>query len=211
MKIVLIIAFLFQITDGFSQSDSTAVSSNKIRISQLNQRLDNLLEDDEDNEIKSLTSKVDVILSEIERIKIELERLIIMVENQDNSHVKNKNLKSYKKENLTRHKAEIEKDDGFASREKELEINKVLKEQDLEGDGCYVVLVARRDRSRAEIDYDKLSKSYNVQLVRNSRDTWYHIILKEVYIQDEVRGAISKMKDNGFEDAWWTSGRKLVF
>mgnify|MGYP003653539447 CR=1 FL=1 len=74
----------------------------------------------------------------------------------------------------------------------------------------YVVVQACRNEKNAKASLNKWNKDVEVQLVKNDRNNWLFVILKESFTMTEASRMVDKMKQSGRADAWWTTGRKLI-
>lgn len=165
-----------------AQSDSAEVTQNKSKINELNERLDNLIKTTRETEKDSLEIKIDWLIDEMKTVKAEMSSLKTTVNDLSDD---NKKILS-----------EIE--------------NNTIDAKDLIEGKYYVVIASRRDQKKAEQLTLELAKSFEVQLVMNSKGTWNHVILKESFPLDAVSKKVYTLrKESAFKDAWWTTSKKL--
>jgi len=55
-----------------------------------------------------------------------------------------------------------------------------------------------------------ISKKHKAKLVKNSKETWYHVILEEEFTEEQAGVSTAEFRKKGFSDAWWTTGKKLM-
>lgn len=79
----------------------------------------------------------------------------------------------------------------------------------LERGSFYVVVAARGNLRKAQEALLQYQKSYPLMIVQNERETWFHLVHKQSYSQNEVGNMVARERMNGIKDAWWISGEKL--
>tara|TARA_B100001109_G_scaffold255893_1_gene262585 strand:- start:860 stop:1399 length:540 start_codon:yes stop_codon:yes gene_type:complete len=79
----------------------------------------------------------------------------------------------------------------------------------LESDSFYVVVAARGNLRKAQEALLHYQKNYPLMIVQNDRGTWFHLVHKQSYSQNEVGKMVARERMNGIKDAWWISGEKL--
>lgn len=181
MKTILtIIVFgLFQLPTVFAQNDTAQVDRNKNKIGQLNQRLDKLLEDAKTIDADSVQYKLDQLFQEVQSIK----------------------------ENLT----ELRESVGALNEEVNFKKSGTEVEDkitELQTGKYYMVLASKRDLVQLEMVKNKMSDR-NLLVVRNSRDTWYHLVLNEAMSMREAIEQTTAERKTGVEDAWWVTAKKI--
>jgi hypothetical protein len=181
----LVTALFILITQlGFSQNDTSIVDKNKDKIYQLNNRLDRLLNGDIEEDFDSTNYKLDYIFQEIRKIKVELTDI---------------------KESL--HEVKTIGESALKSG------NTAMAGKNFQGVSAgsyYVVLASNRSKERAEKALKRLSGSHKVRLVKNSKETWFHIILESELTEKQAGLTTAEYRKKEFSDAWWTTGKKLI-
>jgi seryl-tRNA synthetase len=181
-NIIVVLGFLLWGGHLIAQSDSGEVTQNKTKINELNERLDKLIETTGDIPKDSLEIKIDWLISEMKVVKNEIS---VLKSSVDAVAMDNKTILS-----------QIE--------------NNQIDAKDLKEGMYYVVIGSRRDQKRAEELTLELAKSKDVQLVMNSKGTWNHVILKQpLKLDDAVKTVKSLRETNQFNDAWWTTSKRL--
>jgi prefoldin subunit 5 len=184
MKNVIAALFILIAQLGFSQKDTSTVGKNKNKIDQLNERLDRLLKGGSSEEVDSTNYKLDYIFQEIKNIKSEISEMKQSIEE----------IKTIDRSVLNAENAVVAIKDA----------------QGVSAGAYYVVLASNRSKERAEKALKRLSGSHKVRLVKNSKETWFHIILESELTEKQAGLTTAEYRKKEFSDAWWTTGKKLI-
>lgn len=181
MKVALVTTALFLTLSGSAQ-DAEKVNENNTKINELNERLDNLLGTNKPSEADSSNIKLNLIMTDLKQIKEELSKLKVSV-NEIQAGSSNPKLKE---ESIT---------------------NNTFN---LDTAGYYVVLISDRTIEGAQKKFQKVSTKEEILLIQNNRQSWYHVVVKKPVTLTQAGQVTQKFRINGFADAWWTTGRKLM-
>jgi hypothetical protein len=183
-KVVLFICLIVGCQVTFAQSDTVTTNKNKSKINELNQRLDNLVKTTSTiSSGDSVEIKLDLLLKQMTEVKQEIATIKTAINTM--SAENREALEEYKES----------KSDGST--------------QDLMDGKYYVVIGSRRDLGLANALHKELSVSNQVKLVRNSKDTWNHIVLATPYSREEAAQKVHELRKGAFSDSWWTNAKRL--
>lgn len=105
---------------------------------------------------------------------------------------------------------EIKKSVDFLKSGEQTKLNSInSRVQEIENGEYYVVVASAVDEQRANNLERVYNKNHSVTVVRNTRGSWYHVILSNPFSMKNAIKETTKMKQGQFKDAWWVSGKKL--
>lgn len=180
-KAVLLIALMCCQMLVFAQSDSAAADKNKSKINELNQRLDNLVKSTSTvSNGDSVEYKLDLLLKQMKEVKQEITAI-------------KADVNTIKEENRA---ARIEGETAATN--------------EIVGGSYYVVIGSRRDDNLAKSLLAELSITQEVKLVKNSKNTWNHIVLSTPFSNQDAAKKVYELRKGTFKDAWWTISKRLT-
>lgn len=181
MKKYITIVFLFFSVITFAQEGDIKVNENELKIGELNERLDRLINGSKQISGDSISIKIDRLIFDIKEIKSEMNVLRNTVQKLDNESKSGRRLNE------------------FDSKLDEIENGKY-----------YVVIGSEREQKRAIRILKNIQKTQEAVLVQNDRKSWYHIVLASPLSMKQAIKEKSKQQQLGFADAWWINAKKLV-
>ncbi|MFT4755518.1 MAG: hypothetical protein ACI91R_000150 [Vicingaceae bacterium] len=180
MKYFIPLFFILFSVNAYGQK----TEQNDKKITELNRRLDNLLGTSKTISGDSVNYKLDRLFLEIKTIKEDVQSI-----QESIGELKTNGLPSSNAAKLAAINSKI---------------------ADTESGGYYVVIASERTKDRAELFSTKWSSTYALKIVKNVRETWYHVILEEPLSMRSAIQTVSDIQEKDVKDVWWVNSKKLT-
>ena len=184
LKTILSIFLMSSFQLLIAQSDTVKVGQNKTKIDELNQRLDNLVKNTSSiGKEDSIEIKLNLLLKQMAEVQQEISTIKTAM-----NTMSEENRQAFE----------------------ELSNGSNRQNFSLEDGKFYVVIGSRRNPALAKALLSELKQTQDVILVKNSKKSWNHIVLRTPYSKEEAMNKMIELRKGEFQDAWWTSSTRIL-